>query len=192
LLYLATMSAWLTAVDRPARQSLDLAREPASKTMVIAAAGSALVAVASLLSEALANSQANLQLPEGRLVQAFFESLILVLPSSAILFAFANLRLPARALFSAAAVGLLVAGLVTISTLPLMGYLVLVSRAAPLFKPMLILPVLALFGVGATVGRVIEAVEDPPVGVRAARFFYLFLGATFFVRALAHLGTLKG
>ncbi len=184
-----TLNSWLAAIDRPARQTLALAQAPFRSTVGLALAGSGLLVASSLIAEALVSAPGGaLQVPKAQLLLPIFESLALVGPSVVIGSAQVGLRATSRTWLAAFSVGLLIAGVVTTATLPLMGYLVLVSRAQPYFTPALLLPLLGLAGLASTVGRVLEAIEDPPTGRRSSIVFQLALAAVFALRAAVHLG----
>jgi hypothetical protein len=181
----------LRAVDRPAREVLDMARRPWWATAAPALLGLFLVSAATALASLV--SPWGFQLvPRLDALRAIFEALLVVVPGTLVFALYLRLRLSARALLGATALGLLAAGLVATCILPLMAFLVLVSGKAPLILalPSLLVPGIALGTLAGLPVRVISALDPSPAAQWLARGFAFFLGAVFLLRIPALLNTL--
>jgi hypothetical protein len=177
------VNSLLRAVDRPAREALDMARRPLAATVAPALLGIFLVAATS--------AAAGFVSPEGiqfapRLdaLRAVFEAMLVVIPGTFVFAIYLRLRLSTRVLLAATSIGLLAAGLVATCVMPLMAFLVVVSREAPLILtlPGLFVPSLALATLAALPVRVITALDSSPAAWWLSRAFAAFLGAVFLLR----------
>jgi len=179
------------AVDRPAREALELSRRPFWATLAPALVGVFLVAIASAAAAAVSPRGFVLG---GRLdgLRAIFEALLVVVPGATVFSVYLRLRLPARALLAATALGLLAAGLVATCVLPLMAFLVLVSTDAPgvLALPALLVPTLALCTLALIPFRVITSLDPSDSARWLARLFAFFLVVVFALRVNAALFSL--
>lgn len=181
----------LRAVDRPAREVLDMARRPWWATAAPALLGLFLVSAATALASLV--SPAGFQLlPRLDALRAILEALLVVVPGTLVFALYLRLRVSARALLGATALGLLAAGLVAACLLPLMAFLVLVSGKAPLILalPALLVPGIALGTLAGLPVRVIAALDPSPAAQWLARGFAFFLGAVFLLRIPALLNNL--
>lgn len=181
----------LRAVDRPAREALELARRPLGATVAPALLGVFLVAASSAAAGFVSPGGFRLA-PRLDALRAVFEALLVVIPGTIVFASYLRLRLPPRVLLAATSIGLLAAGLVAACVLPLMAFLVLVSSEAPIVLglPALIVPGLALATVAALPARVITALDPSRSAWWLSRAFVFFLGAVFALRAQAALYTL--
>ncbi|PTL75239.1 hypothetical protein [Vitiosangium sp. GDMCC 1.1324] len=177
------VNSLLRAVDRPAREALDMARRPLAATLAPALLGIFLVAATS--------AAAGFVSPEGprfapRLdaLRAIFEALLVVIPGTLVFAIYLRLRLSTRVLLAATSIGLLAAGLVATCVMPLMAFLVLVSKEAPLILslPTVFVPGLALATLAALPVRVITSLDSSRAAWWMSRAFAFFLGAVFLLR----------
>ncbi|QRN94711.1 hypothetical protein JRI60_37180 [Archangium violaceum] len=173
----------LRAVDRPAREALDMARRPLAATLAPALLGLFLVAASSATVGFI--SPEGLQLvPRLDALRAVFEALLVVIPGTLVFAIYLRLRLSTRTLLAATAIGLFAAGLVATCVLPLMAFLMLVSREAPLVLalPSVFVPALALSTLAALPVRVITSLDPSRAAWWLSRAFAFFLGAVFLLR----------
>ncbi|MFP2934214.1 hypothetical protein ACLESO_55660 [Pyxidicoccus sp. 3LG] len=120
----------LRALDRPAREALELARRPLLATVAPALLGLFLVATASTLAGFVSPEGFQLA-PRLDGVRAVFESLLVVVPGTLVFASYLRLRVSPRAFLAATSIGLLAAGLMAACVLPLMAFFVLVAHDAP-------------------------------------------------------------
>lgn len=183
----------LRLLDRPARSALELSRRPLPATLAPALLGTFLVAAASALAGCISLSGFRL-VPRLDVLRAVFEALLVVVPGTTVFAIYLRLRISARALLAATALGLLAAGVVATCILPLMGFIsvVAVKSRMDVPIPLLFVPGLALATVAALVARVIVSLDTSPAARWLARAFLLLLGAVFVLRinsALLHIHT---
>ncbi|HLM47464.1 MAG TPA: hypothetical protein VEY88_18850 [Archangium sp.] len=173
----------LRAVDRPAREALDLARRPLTATLAPALLGLVLVAATSAASGFVSSTGLRL-VPRLDALRAVFEALLVVIPGTVVFAIYLRLRLSTRVLLAATAIGLLAAGLVATCVMPLMAFLVLVAKDAPtiLVLPSVFVPGIALATVAALPVRVITALDPSRAAWWLSRAFAFFLGAVFLLR----------
>jgi hypothetical protein len=176
--------AFVDALDRPAREAILLGERPLWATAGIGLAGAALVALASILSLALDTLHLGAAaVPKVDLLRAMFEAMALVIPSVVVLSGYFGLGASPKTVLAAVALGLLIAGVVSTSTLPLMAYLTFYSKAKPLVAPGALVPVVALATIASTSGRVLRSI-DPTRRSRALVLgMELGLAAVFIARA---------
>ena len=88
--------------------------------------------------------------------------MLVVIPGTLVFAIYLRLRLSTRVLLAATSIGLLAAGLVATCIMPLMAFLVLVSREAPfvLVLPALFVPGIALATLVALPVRVITSLDS--------------------------------
>ncbi len=173
----------LRSVDRPAREALDMARRPLAATLAPALLGTFLVAATSAAAGFV--SPDGLQLaPRLDALRAVFEALLVVVPGTLVFAIYLRLRLSTRVLLAATSIGLLAGGLVAACVMPLMAFLVLVAKEAPviLALPALFIPSLALATVAALPVRVITSLDSSRAAWWLSRAFAVFLGAVFLLR----------
>lgn len=173
----------LRAVDRPSREALDLARRPLSATLAPALLGLVLVAATSAASGFVSTTGLRFA-PRLDALRAVFEALLVVIPGTVVFAIYLRLRLSTRVLMAATAIGLLAAGLVATCVMPLMAFLVLVSKDAPIILalPSVFVPGLALATVAALPVRVITTLDPSRAAWWLSRAFAFFLGAVFLLR----------
>ncbi len=173
----------LRAVDRPAREALDLARRPLTATLAPALLGLVLVAATSAASGFVSSTGLRF-VPRLDALRAVFEALLVVIPGTVVFAIYLRLRLTTRVLLAATAIGLLAAGLVATCVMPLMAFLVLVAKDAPtiLVLPSVFVPGIALATVAALPVRVITALDPSRAAWWLSRAFAFFLGAVFLLR----------
>jgi len=176
------------AVDRPARETLDLSRRPAWETLAPALLGLFLIARASTAAAAITPHGFSLG-PNLEALRAIFEALVVVVPGTTVFAAYLRLRLTPRIFLGATALGLLSAGLVATCILPLMAFLVLVSTDAPavLALPALLVPTLSLITLTLVPFRVLTALDASRRARWLACAFAFFLFAVFALRMNAAL-----
>jgi hypothetical protein len=183
----------LRLLDRPSRSALELSRRPLTATLAPALLGTFLVAAASALSGCISLSGFRL-VPRLDVLRAVFEALLVVVPGTTVFAVYLKLRLSARTLLAATALGLLAAGVVAACVLPLMGFIavVAVKSRMDLPLPLLGVPGLALATVAALPARVIVSLDSSKAARWLARAFIFCLGAVFVLRintALLHIHT---
>ena len=173
----------LRAVDRPAREALDMARRPLTATLAPALLGLVLVAATSAASGFVSSTGLRF-VPRLDALRAVFEALLVVIPGTVVFAIYLRLRLSTRVLLASTAIGLLAAGLVATCVMPLMAFLVLVAKDAPtiLVLPSVFVPGLALATVAALPVRVITALDPSRAAWWLSRAFAFFLGAVFLLR----------
>lgn len=173
----------LRAVDRPAREALELARRPFAATLAPALLGIFLVAATSAAAGSVSPGGAWLA-PRLDALRAVFEAMLVVIPGTLVFAIYLRLRLSTRVLLAATSIGLLAAGLVATCIMPLMAFLVLVSKEAPfvLALPALFVPGIALATLAALQVRVITSLDSSRAAWWLSRGFALFLGAVFLLR----------
>jgi hypothetical protein len=173
----------LRAVDRPAREALDMARRPLTATLAPALLGLVLVAATSAASGFVSSTGLRF-VPRLDALRAVFEALLVVIPGTVVFAIYLRLRLTTRVLLAATAIGLLAAGLVATCVMPLMAFLVLVAKDAPtiLVLPSVFVPGIALATVAALPVRVITALDPSRGAWWLSRAFAFFLGAVFLLR----------
>jgi hypothetical protein len=177
------VNSLLRAVDRPAREALDLSRRPLAATLAPALLGIFLVAATSAAAGFV--SPGGLQLaPRLDALRAVFEALLVVIPGTVVFAIYLRLRLTTRVLLAATSIGLLAAGLVASCVMPLMAFLVLVAKEAPLVLalPSLFVPGLALATLAALPVRAITTLDSSRSAWWLSRAFAFFLGAVFLLR----------
>ncbi len=181
----------LRAVDRPAREALDMARRPLAATLAPALLGIFLVAASSAASGFVSSTGLRF-VPRLDALRAVFEALLVVIPGTLVFSIYLRLRLTTRVLLAATSIGLLAAGLVATCVMPLMAFLVLVSRDAPLVLalPALFVPGLALATLAALPVRVITSLDSSARAWWMSRAFAFFLGAVFLLRVHSSFLTL--
>jgi len=174
------------AVDRPAREVLELSHRPLMATLAPALLGIFLIAAASAAAGTVFPDRLRL-MPRLDVLRAVFEAFLVVVPGTVILATYLRLRLPLRTLLAATAIGLLGAGLVATCLLPLMAFLVLLSREAPGIRvlPALLVPGIALGTVASLVLRVITSLDRSRGALWFARAFAFFLVTVFLLRVHA-------
>lgn len=182
------MNSLLRAVDRPAREALELSRRPWMATLAPALLGLVLVATNAALT-GFVSAQGLRLMPRVDALSALGEALLVVVPSTLVFSVYLRLGLSPRVLLAATALGLLAAGLVTTCVMPLMAFLVLVSKEAPLILalPSLFVPGLALATLASVVVRVITSLGASRSAWWTSRAFALLLLAVFCLRVLPHL-----
>lgn len=155
----ATMNSVWQAVDRPTREALRMADRPLVATLAPAAMGVALVAASSILASQVPSSKGPL-LFRPDVLRAVFEALGGVVPATLVFAIYLRMRLRPRVLLAATAIGLLMGGLVTTCTLPLIAFLSLVWREGftPAFLGAL-LPGLALAAAALVPARIFTALD---------------------------------
>jgi hypothetical protein len=189
---LELMNSLLRAVDRPAREALDLARRPLVATLAPALLGLFLVATSSTLVGFVYPSvlPGGLRLaPNIDALRALFEALLVVVPGTLVFAIYLRLRTSTRTLLAAISIGLFAAGLVASCVLPLMAFLALIAQNAPLVLalPALFVPGLALATLVALPVRVITALDPSRSAWWLSRAFAVCLGAVFFLRIIPGL-----
>lgn len=182
------VNSLLRAVDRPAREALDMARRPLVATLAPALLGIFLVAATSAAAGFVSPGGLRLA-PRLDALRAVFEAMLVVIPGTLVFAIYLRLRLSTRVLLAATSIGLLAAGLVATCVMPLMAFLVVVSREAPpiLALPALFVPGLALATLAALPVRVITALDSSRAAWWLSRAFAVFLGAVFILRVHASL-----
>jgi hypothetical protein len=180
------VNSLLRAVDRPAREALDMARRPVAATLAPALLGIFLVAATSATAGFVSPGGLRLA-PRLDALRAVFEALLVVVPGTLVFAIYLRLRLTTRVLLAATSIGLLAAGLVATCVMPLMAFLVLVSQDAPLILalPAVFVPGLALATLAALPVRVITSLDSSPAAWWMSRAFAFFLGAVFLLRVHA-------
>jgi hypothetical protein len=181
--HLDLTNSLLRAVDRPAREALDMARRPLAATLAPALLGIVLIAATSAASGFVSPGGLRFA-PRLDALRAVFEALLVVIPGTLVFAIYLRLRLSTRVLLAATAIGLLAAGLVATCVMPLMAFLVLVAKDAPLILvlPAVFVPGLALATVAALPVRVITALDSSRAAWWLSRAFAFFLGAVFLLR----------
>jgi hypothetical protein len=176
----------LRAVDRPAREALDMARRPLAATLAPALLGIFLVAATSATAGFVSPGGLRLA-PRLDALRAVFEALLVVVPGTLVFAIYLRLRLTTRVLLAATSIGLLAAGLVATCVMPLMAFLVLVAQDAPLILalPAVFVPGLALATLAALPVRVITSLDSSQAAWWMSRAFAFFLGAVFLLRVHA-------
>jgi hypothetical protein len=180
------VNSLLRAVDRPAREALDMARRPFAATLAPALLGIFLVAATSATAGFVSPGGLRLA-PRLDALRAVFEALLVVVPGTLVFAIYLRLRLTTRVLLAATSIGLLAAGLVATCVMPLMAFLVLVSQDAPLILalPAVFVPGLALATLAALPVRVITSLDSSKAAWWMSRAFAFFLGAVFLLRVHA-------
>ncbi|HEX8697200.1 MAG TPA: hypothetical protein VF815_00045, partial [Myxococcaceae bacterium] len=120
------LNSLLRSLDRPARTALDLAQQPLWATLSPALLGIFLVAAASALAGCVSLAGFRLA-PRLDSLRAVFESLLVVVPGTAVFAVYLRLRLSARTFLAATALGLFSAGVVATCLLPLVAFLAVVA-----------------------------------------------------------------
>ena len=181
----------LRAIDLPAREALETARRPLSYTLTPALIGLSLIALASLISAALDPGRTGTAslVPRADVLRAVIEALAVVVPGAIGFAVYLQLRIPARAMLAATAIGLLVGGVVAISLVPLMAFLAIVARAQPtaLVTPGFLVPAIALAAVAAIPVRVIRALDRSDRATWLARAFSVLVFAAFAIRVAPYV-----
>jgi len=180
------VNSLLRAVDRPAREALDMARRPVAATLAPALLGIFLVAATSATAGFVSPGGLRLA-PRLDALRAVFEALLVVVPGTLVFAIYLRLRLTTRVLLAATSIGLLAAGLVATCVMPLMAFLVLVAQDAPLILalPAVFVPGLALATLAALPVRVITSLDTSKAAWWMSRAFAFFLGAVFLLRVHA-------
>lgn len=175
--------SFLRALDRPAREALELSRRPWLATVAPALLGLFLVAGATALVGFVGYQGLRL-VPRLDALRAIIEALLVVVPGITVFTIYLRLRISARAFLAATALGLLAAGLMAVCVLPLMALLTLVSQEVRtvLLVPPLLVPGLALATAAALPVRVITSLDASDKAWWLSRAFAFFLGAVFLVR----------
>jgi hypothetical protein len=183
------------ALDRPAREALEIARKPLAFMLAPALSGAFLVAASSLV--------AGLMIPElhwGHLARdvhargllAAAEALAVVVPGLVVFAGYFRLRAPIGALLAATGIGLLLAGVVSVSLVPLVAFLAVVSRSpeAGLFASELLIPGIALGAAVLVPLRLIEAVDRSDRATWLGRAFAAVAAVAFSLQSLPVLHAL--
>lgn len=184
-----SFSPLLTLVDAPARGAIQLTRVPVWRSLGLIGCGAGMVLVATAASAAM--SAGSLAVPgafAAHVVFAWLEALAVVVPSALLLFTYADLDFDARAVTAGVAVSLLTSGVVAVGIVPLVAYLVVMTRAAPLVSIGAVPTITALVAFAATFRRVGLSVDPSS---RASLFIHGALVAfavAFTFRVLSRMG----
>ena len=168
----------LSVVDAPGRHAFLLAGRPVLVSASIASAAGVVVLGAGAAASHL-SGEGTAQGPALALVIELWVALAMVLPSAAILAAYARLPLSPRVWLGGLAVALVTTAVVSLSALPFLVYLNLVSTAGAGVLPDVLLAAVAGVAVASTLARVIRAADPGPRGVWTARLFGLGVAAAF-------------
>ena len=182
------LSQLIDAVDRPTNAAIALGRRGVLPTMGEAFVGLAAVAAATIATQLLLGGGLDARV-DG--LWAFLEVSLLLVPV-VLLAAFVQVGVPLRALFGAVAVGLLHAGIVALTLLPLAAFLAvvgnmeLVRMSFPLAHDILVglaVPFVALLTLLERGSGIVRSIDGNPWAARLARFVSFALAAAFLVRA---------
>ncbi len=182
------LSLLTDAVDRPAHAALDLGRRGMLPTLGEAAVGLFGVAAATIITQLLLGGSLDDRV-DG--LMAFLEVSALLVPLL-LLAAFVQIGVPLRGLFGAAAVGLLHAGLVALTLLPLAAFVAVVADLEsvrvvfPFAHDVLLglaVPFVAFLTLLERTTGIIRSVDGKPWTARGVRFASFCLAAAFIVRA---------
>lgn len=110
------------AIDRPLRTALELARSRPAAIAAIAAIGAFLITVSAAASAFFGG---DLPLEGARIA---FEAMAIVVPSGIVFATYARVRPSPAAMFASASIALLIAGVVSLSVLPLLGFIALATQ----------------------------------------------------------------
>lgn len=119
-------SSLVRALDRPAREALELGRARPARSLALGAAGLALWSGSSLLANGLLGRWTGFDALGGAL-----ESLAIAVPGLLIFSMYLRVAVPPRALLAAQAVGLWTAGVVGACLVPLLAFMALATHGAP-------------------------------------------------------------
>jgi hypothetical protein len=171
-------------IDRPTREALELARRPLLFTLAPALVGLFLVALASTAAGLVDPSRSG-SLPRFDFLRAALEALGVMVPTVIVFGTYLRLRISPGALLAGSALGLLVGGLVSVSLVPLVAFLGVVSQQAPhvLTGLSLLVPAIALASAASILFRVIEFSDSSARAAVLARVYGLGLFAVFAIRA---------
>jgi hypothetical protein len=184
------------ALDRPAREALELARRPTVHTATPAAVGVVLIAVASIvaaLPSLAAHNTRDLGLAlsvDG--LRPLLETLAAIMPLTLVLSGYLRLATSSRAILAAFAIGLLLAGVVSVSLLSMVFFLVVVSGdnvAVPTLLSMVI-PCVALGTILSVVVRVSGTIDPSRRAWLVTRFAATLAAAVFLDRTASHYAAL--
>jgi hypothetical protein len=182
------LSLLIDAVDRPARAAVDLGRRGVLPTVGEACVGVAGVAAASVATQLLLGGDLSSRV-DG--LMAFLEVTLLLVPI-VLVAAFARIAVPLRAMFGAVAVGLLHAGVVALTLLPLAAFvavvadLEVVSIAFPVAHDALVglvVPFVALLTLLERATDIVRSIDGDPWVARLARLVSFALAFAFLARA---------
>jgi len=178
----------IDAVDRPANAALALGRRGLLPTTAQAGLGLFAVAIATTATQLLLAGDLDTRV-DG--LMAFLEVTALLVPI-ALLAAFLQVRVPLRALLGTVAVGLLQAGLVALTLLPLVAFVALVTASRGMVSTYpgahaalagLVVPALALMAMLERCTTIVQSIDGSQWVARSARAMAWMLMAAFLVRA---------
>ncbi len=178
----------IDTVDRPANAALTLGSRGLIPTFAEASLGLFGVAAATVATQLLLTGGL-----QGRVdgLSAFLEITVLLVPLT-LMAAFLQVGVPLRALLGAVAVGLLQAGVVALTLLPLVAFTAVVSdlEAVRLSFPIahatvvgLAVPGIAMMTLLERSASIVRSIDGNPGVARATRFVSTALAVAFLVRA---------
>lgn len=163
----------------PAREAVALSKRSIFVTASMAFGGLSVIAATTLAIGALDPAPFNADL-----LRAALEALLVVVPATIVFSVYARLDLGPRTLLAATAIGLLVAGLVSVALMPLMAFISLTDRMTSAFSaPAVLLPAIALAATATVPARVIRALDHSARANLLRVGFVVVLFAAFALRA---------
>jgi len=178
----------IDAIDRPANAALALGARGLFPTFAEASLGLFGVAAATVATQLLLTGSL-----QGRVdgLAAFLEITVLLVPLT-LMAAFLQVGVPLRALLGAVAVGLLQAGLVALTLLPLVAFTAVVSdleavrSSFPIAHAAVVglaVPGIALMTLLERSTSIVRSIDGTPLVARATRFVSYALAVAFLARA---------
>jgi hypothetical protein len=181
--------AFFRLFDRPTREILETARAPFPRTIALAVSGLGMVVLASVIAALPMTRMEGRKFWEIDILRPWMEALVFVVPSLVTFSAYLRLKLTPRVIFSAMAIGLLFAGVLALSVLPLVGFLMAMAWSVRDLQQLLTLvPAVVAFGTVVAVST--RHLGQLDTSTRAAWVLKLFLFisiALFAERTLTHL-----
>jgi hypothetical protein len=182
----------IALVDAPARGALSLSHTSLWRSLGLIVCGAGMVLLSTAVSAALGVGGFAI---EGTLAaaiaQSWIEALVVVIPSAVLLFTYANIAFDARATTAAVAVALVTSGIVALGIVPLVAYLVVMTRVDPLVSVGAVPTIVALVAFAATFRRVGVALDRSRRALVLVHGALVAFGAAFVLRLAGHVDALK-
>lgn len=179
--------AFFRLFDRPTREILETARAPFPRTIALAVSGLGMVVLASVIAALLLPRHAHQVLGRVDILRPWVEALIFVVPSLVTFSAYLRLKFSPRSILAAMAVSLVFAGVLAVTMLPLVGFLMMMARSVRGVPDLLALvPAVVAFGTAVAVTtRQLGQLDSSTRARWVLRLFFLISVALFADRTFA-------
>ncbi len=160
---------------------MELGRAGIGRSAAVALCGAGMIAAATVATAMLSNSTLVIATTMGRL-GAVAVALSVVVPALVVLASYARVRVSARTIVAASAIGVLTAGVVTVAAVPLLAFIAMVQPVDLLAAPVMILTGMAVIAAASVPARVLAALDPRARAVWISRGFVLSAYVAFIAR----------